>query len=259
MKILVVDDEALARKRIIKLLKDFKEFDLLEEASSGKEALEMINITKPNLVFLDIQMTDMSGFDVLQKLDPVNIPIIIFVTAYDNFALQAFDAQAIDFLLKPYKEERFLNALNRAIALHELKQQDHYKEKISGLIEFINKDAKTFEKIDYLKKIVLKLSKRYYFIEVDDIEYILSSASYVEIVTHSKKKHLYRIAMTELIKKLDPKVFQRINRSTIININDIKEIISEGFGGFSVVMKSGESFSLSKMYKNAFLKTLKIK
>jgi len=136
MTILITDDEALARKRIIKLLNDSKYFPKIIEATSGKEAIEVINNTDIDLVFLDIKMTDMNGFDVLKKIDSKKMPIIIFVTAFDNFAVKAFEVKAIDFLLKPYNIERFYEALNRAIV--KLSQEDLkklYKAKIEKLLD----------------------------------------------------------------------------------------------------------------------------
>ena len=259
MRILVVDDEVLARKRITKLLNETGQFLAIYEASSGKEAISLINEILPDLVFLDIQMTDMTGFDVLKKIDLKKLPIVIFVTAYDSFALQAFEVQAMDFLLKPYKNSRFYNALSRGFELIKLKEKTVFQSKINKLIEFIDVEKPSVQQHNYLDKIVLKIAKKYYFIKTSQIKYIISAASYVEIFTLNNKKHVYRISMSDFIKKLSPNMFYRVNRSTILNTNQIKEVVSEGLGSFSIVMNDNTSFILTKKYKNDFLKTVNIK
>ena len=261
MKILVVDDEILARNRIIKLLKEINRDDDIIQASTGKEAINAIKNTKPDLVFLDIQMTDMTGFDVLRKIENIKMPIIIFVTAYDTFAVQAFDVEALDFLMKPYKKERFHNAFNRAIKLIEFNKGTEFNSKISNLITFLNNHEvnKELTNTNYLDKIVLKVGSRYHFVEVVEIKYITSSAYYAEIFTHNNEKHVYRISMTDFIKRLSPKMFVRINRSTIINYKIVKEVVSEGQGDFSVVMNDDCAFQLTKKYKNNFFKLMDIR
>jgi two-component system LytT family response regulator len=261
MKILVVDDEILARKRIIKLLNDINYKDNIEQASTGKEAISIINNSKPDLLFLDIQMTDMTGFDVLRKIETVKLPIIIFVTAYDTFAVQAFDVEALDFLIKPYKKERFLNAFNRALKLIEFNKEAEFNSKIKNLITFLNnhEENRGLENIKYLDKVVLKLGSRYHFVDIVDIKYITSSAYYAEIFTHNNEKHVYRISMTDFIKKLPPEMFVRINRSTIINHKVIKEVVSEGQGDYSVIMNDDCAFQLTKNYKSEFLKLMDIR
>ncbi|WP_299886310.1 LytTR family DNA-binding domain-containing protein [uncultured Lacinutrix sp.] len=262
MTILIVDDEALARQRILKLLNTTDYFSKIIEASSGKEAIESINKLQIDLVFLDIKMTDLNGFDVLKKIDSKTMPIIIFVTAFDSFAVKAFEVKAIDFLLKPYKTERFYEALNRAItkiSQKDLKQQ--YKSKIANLINYIGEIDTNINTSpsSYIEKVVLKTGKKFYFIKTETIKYITSSAYYAEIFTKDNSKHIYRISMSDFIKKLDPNTFNRINRSTIINNNDIKEVISEGQGDYSIIMNDKKIFSLSSKYKSDFLKSTKIK
>ncbi|PKV50539.1 LytTR family two component transcriptional regulator [Aquimarina sp. MAR_2010_214] len=261
MKILIVDDEALARKRISKLITEAKVTDYIFEASSGKEAIQSILELKPDIIFLDIQMTDMTGFDVLKKIQTPYIPTIIFVTAFDHFAVKAFEVQAIDFLLKPFKKDRFFEALHRGINRIRLNEREAFASKINNLIQFLeNEETSLLEKQHkYLERIVLKLGKKYYFVETKDVKHITSSAYYAEIYTYSGKKHIYRISMSDFIKKLDPKEFIRINRSTILRLKEIKEVITEGIGGYSITMNDGKSFSLTKTYKASFLKKIDIK
>jgi two-component system LytT family response regulator len=261
MKILVADDEALARKRVLKLIEPLSEGNSVFEASSGKETLVQIKERQPDLVFLDIQMTDMTGFDVIEQIGKDTMPIIIFVTAYDNFAVRAFEVRAIDFLLKPFKKERFEEAYKRALEHIQNDSQKDYKNKITGFIDYLHNNTHILDNHTktYLDKIVLKIGKKYYFIDTTDIKYIVSSAYYAEIFTSDGEKHIYRISMTDFILKLSPSIFIRINRSTIINMNYMKEIISEGLGDFSIKMKDSQVFSLSKIYKTEFLQKMDIK
>ena len=259
IKILIADDENLARKRILKLLGELDLNLKTFEASSGKETMAVLNNEQPDIVFLDIQMTDMNGFDVLNSIDQEDCPIIIFVTAFDNFAVRAFEVQAIDFLLKPYRKERFIEALQRGLSKLETEQKKLFQNKLSDLMNFMQNETKPFNTKKYLEKLVLKHKKSYYFVEVEQIKYIISSSYYAEIFTLDKKKHLYRISMSDLIDKLDPEEFIRISRSTIINLSCIKEVISEGAGDFSVVMKDNEVFTLTKNYKTPFLNRINIK
>lgn len=261
MKILVADDEVLARKRVLKLLEPLSEGSAIFEASSGKETLALIKTCQPDLVFLDIQMTDMTGFEVIEKIGKDHMPIIIFVTAYDSFAVQAFEVRAIDFLLKPFKKERFEEAYHRATEQIINYVQKDYRSKIASFIDYLQTTPHLLQNDTntYLDKIVLKIGKKYYFINTTDIKYIISSAYYAEIFTINGEKHIHRISMTDFIKKLSPAMFIRVNRSTILNLNNLKEVVSEGQGDFSIRMKDGEVFSLSKIYKSEFLQKIDIK
>jgi two-component system LytT family response regulator len=261
MKILVADDEALARARIIKLLKE-SEYDFeVFAASTGKETIDLILNQLPDLLFLDIQMTDMSGFDVLRKIYDHHMPVIIFVTAYDTFAVQAFAVQALDFLLKPFKNDRFFEALDRGVLKIKSREQKVHYHKMSQLLNVLKNEQAGIEPLSrkYLDKVVLKAKNKYYFIPVHSIKYILSSTYYAEIITLENKKHLYRISLTDFIEKLNPDNFIRVNRSTIINLKELKEVISEGQSEYSIVMRDNMSFSLTKNYKKDFLEMTNIK
>ncbi len=260
IKILVADDEALARKRIVRFLSESVYPIAILEASNGKETIVSLMNDLPDLVFLDIKMTDMTSFDVLNKIPTQNIPIIIFVTAFNSFAVKAFEVRAIDFLLKPYKKERFFKALNRGVEQLEMTNKKSFQLKVSELMQdFQTKKWEDKKAPNYLEQIVLKLNKKYYFVKTTDINYIKSSGYYAEIFTGDNKKHLYRISMTDFLLKLDPEHFSRINRSVIINKKQIKELINEGFGDFSVVLKDGSSFAVTKHYKQDFLLKMGIK
>jgi len=262
MKTLVIDDELLARNRIVKLLNESELIDSVFQASSRKEAVKMIERIKPSLVFLDIHMTDMTGFDVLKKLNNINnLPIIIFVTAFDNFAVKAFEVKAFDFLLKPFKKERFFEVLNKGVDKINFEKDRSFRLQNSKMTKFlVNKETDFIkEENDFLERIVLKTGNKYFFIKTCDIKYITSSAYYAEIFLKNNEKHIDRISMSDFIKRLDPMDFIRINRSTIVKLSEIKEIISEGMGDYSIVMNGNKSFVLTKNYKSDFLKILNIK
>lgn len=259
IKVLVADDEALARKRIVKFLtKNTRPFDILE-ASSGKESIQVLASERPDIVFLDVKMTDMTGFDVLAATDKEDIPIIIFVTAFDNFAIKAFELRAIDFLLKPYKEERFNEALNRGVEQLKLESRRFFQTNVLELLDYLKLGNQTTISASYLDQLVLKVNKKYYFVKTEEIIYIQSSAYYAEIFTLDGKKHLHRISMKDLSSQLNPKQFHRISRSTIVCVDQVHQLISEGIGDYSVIMKDGKSFRVTKKYKSAFLMTMGVK
>ncbi|PRX53937.1 LytR/AlgR family response regulator transcription factor [Flagellimonas meridianipacifica] len=260
MKVLVVDDEKLARKRILKILQNRKGISLFE-ASSGTEAVSKIKSELPNIVFLDIKMTDFSGFEVLKKIDPSILPITVFVTAFDDFAIEAFEIQAIDYVLKPYKESRVLEALENAVLNAETKQKsDYYDEMHSRFDQLWNhlQEVKKSSK-GFLEKIVLKVGRKYLFAYTKDIKYITSSAYYAELFMMDGKKHIHRTSMTALMEKLDPSSFLRLNRSTIVQIAQIKEVISEGYGDYCVIMRDNQKFNVSKSYKTAVVNQLNLR
>lgn len=258
---MVADDEALARQRVLKFLNESDIGVEVYEATNGKEALHQISHLNPDILFLDIKMTDMTGFDVLRQLPNDQIPIVIFVTAFDSFAVKAFEVQAIDFLLKPYKKERFRESLERAVTQLELNSRKTFQHKVTKLIEFLN-DGNTDLNSDersFADSIVMKHNKKYYFVKVNEIRYIKSSGYYAEIFTLNGEKHVHRISMSHLGNQLDPQLFSRVSRSTIVAMSKIKEIVSEGQGDYSVIMNDGTGFQISKKYKIDFLRKMGIR
>ena len=251
MKILVVDDEILARKRAMDLLGKLQNIEVVLEASTGREAIALLLNHRFDLVLLDIQMTDMTGFDVLVEIPVANRPSIVFITAFDQFAINAFEVRAIDYLQKPYKDSRFYEAIARA---EEMRQS-----KLDGLIDYLKEHRPIAQNEKRtLEHVVIKKGNNYYFVPTVEIKYILSSTYYAEIFTKDGKKHVYRISMSEFIELLDAN-FIRINRSTIIRKEIIKKVISEGTGDYSIVMNDGKLFSLSKSYREKFLTELNIR
>jgi two-component system LytT family response regulator len=245
LKILVVDDEQPARKKIISFLSSItKEVEILE-ASNGKEAVEKITKLEPDLVLLDIQMPGLTGFEVIEKIRTNKMPTVIFITAYDQFAIEAFEVNAIDYLLKPFDRGRFTKSFNRAVEY--IKTKHSFSNEINNLPKELKNEKK------YLERIMVNVGSRYIFINTTDIIYISSNEKYVEIHTESKK-YLLREAMKNIEKSLDPKLFTRIHRSYIVNINEIKEMQHWSHGDYIVILKNGQKITMSRRYKERLIK-----
>ena len=255
IRVLIVDDESLARKRIRDLLSKQDDFEVIGECESGEEAVEAINSEITDLVFLDIQMQDMDGFSVLEKAQPQDLPAIIFVTAYDQYALKAFEVHAIDYLLKPFDDERFdetLEYVSRKIKKDSIRDLG---KKITSLLADLSDSEENKTKpqsiaadSEFQKRLVIKSTGKITFVEVDEIEWISAEGSYVGLNTRGKS-HLMRGTLKKLEATLDPKKFVRIHRSTIVNLSFIKELKSHFHGEFVVILKNGERLKLSRSYR----------
>ncbi|MDQ4123200.1 MAG: LytTR family DNA-binding domain-containing protein [Acidobacteriota bacterium] len=253
MKILIVDDEPLARELVREMLKNEKNIEFVGEAKNGREAVEMIRAEAPDIVFLDIQMPDMDGFEVLENLsvkELLRIPAIIFVTAYDQYALQAFEYHALDYLLKPFDRERFTSALNRAKEIIRQRESGKYQQQILKMMEQIKSAP------EYLEWLTVKKNERILMLRVEDIHWIEAQGNYVEL-KFENASHLLREKMDSLETQLNPKTFVRIHRSTIVNANRIKELQVWTPGEYRVVMHGGKIFTLSRGYRNRFDNFLK--
>ncbi len=239
---IIVDDEPLARKRIKSLLDSDSSMHVLATCANGKEALQVMESQTPDILFVDIQMPEMTGFQLVENIGPSRIPAIIFVTAYDEFALKAFEVHAMDYLLKPFENERFLDTLERAKQIIVNKKTDFLQAKVAKMLEDLQ------PKKNYVKRIMVKNSDKVFFIETDEIEYLESSGNYVKI--HSNGKHqLVRDTLTNMLSNLDPEQFFRVHRSTVVNINKVKELQPWFHGDYLVVMKDGTKLNMSRNYK----------
>lgn len=251
IKTLIVDDESPARKRIRELLVEHNEFEIIGECSNGEEAIEAIQTKSPDLIFLDIQLQDMDGFEVLEKLSLKHLPTIIFVTAYDKYAIRAFEFHALDYLLKPFDDERFEETLEYVLTQIKRNRIENLSEKLSGLIADYNQhrdDPVSGETNRYQNRLVIKSAGKVAFIETKDIDWI-SAEGYYASIRVGGKSHLMRESLKNLENILDPKTFLRIHRSTIVNINQIKELHSHFHGEYFVILKDGKRFKLSRSYK----------
>ena len=242
IRTLVIDDEPLARRRIVKLLEQFEEVELIAECKNGQEALKGIQNYQPDLVFLDIQMPDFNGFDVLNKLEGHPIPFIIFVTAFDQYALQAFDVHAVDYLLKPYDNERFAHAVKHAKEYIRLKQESVLHHKVMRLIDAHRHTGDTLQVLE------IKDKGSTQHINVYDVYYLESHGNYVKIHTE-KRSHLLRHTLQQMEEKLDADLFLRIHRSLLLNTNYISKTAYQGNGQYRFRLKNGLELFSSRGYK----------
>lgn len=227
IRALVVDDEPLARSNLTVLLRRDPDVGSIEECGSGAEAVAAIRKSKPDLLFLDVQMPECGGFDVLELLGADLPRTIIFVTAYDEYALRAFDAGALDYLLKPFDDARFERALARA------------KDRLAHYAPQKPQPAKRF---------IVKSPKQLLFIEADRVDWI-EAASYYACLHVGSETHVIRRPLTELERELDPDVFVRIHRSTIVNLREILGLELQSGGEYEVALKSGARLRLSRRYR----------
>jgi two-component system LytT family response regulator len=242
IRVLIVDDEPLARHGLRELLNVDHAIEVIGECEDGFQAIEMIRSSKPDLVFLDIQMPELDGFGVIKKVGPEKMPMVIFVTAYDEFAIRAFDVHALDYLLKPMDPVRFRIALDRARSAIETKSSLSLNKKLVSLLEDIKSET------GFLDRLAVKTSGKITFLKTVDIDWIDADGDYV-CVNVRGNKHLMRGKISELETKLDPKHFARIHRSTIVNIERIKEVEPLFYGEYSVLLHTGTKLTLSRSYR----------
>ena len=239
LRVLIIDDEALARARIRKLLSVENEVEIIGECENGPQAIAQINQDRPDLIFLDVQMPEVSGFDVLRALPPETLPAVIFVTAHDQHAIGAFEVQAVDFLLKPFTPARFEEALRRARRRLESSGTATVNQR---LLELLNS---TKTEPANLRRIAIKTEDRTLFIKLEDIDYFESAANYV-VVHVSAETHILRETLTNLETKLPPQSFQRISRSILVNLTHVKELQPTMRGEYVVVLQDNRKLSMTR-------------
>jgi len=260
LKTLIVDDESLARRGLVHRLKSIVDIEIVGEARNGREALELIEKKSPDLVFLDIQMPGISGFEVVQKLDIETMPIILFLTAYDEYAVQAFEVNALDYILKPIDEERLHQVLEKVRT--DLSQKRALKQKrlLLKLVSNISgENISSFEELegkdvlDLVRKeptrLAIRDGGRTTWVNQDDIEWIDAAGDYM-CVQALGVTHIMRKTMKILEKELDENILQRIHRSTIVNIHQVREMESHINGEYFLTLESGHRVKLSRTYKD---------
>jgi len=258
IKTLIVDDEPLARRNLRLLLAKDPQIEVLDECRNGREAVKAINALSPDLIFLDIQMPELDGFDVLAQVGPEQIQAIIFVTAFDQYALKAFDVHALDYLLKPFDDERFAHALARAKAQIEAREINRLSKRLLALLEERESERKApAQQSSYLTRVMIKAAGRVVLLKVDDIDFIEADGNYAKLHV-ARKAHLLREKMNDLEGKLDPERFVRIHRSVIVNLDRIKEMHPHFNGDYIVVLEDGRQLRLSRTRREQLEAKLKI-
>ncbi|MBO0321535.1 response regulator transcription factor [Muricauda sp. CAU 1633] len=254
---LIVDDEALARKRISSLLESWNQIEVLDHANNAGDAIQKIVHFQPDILFLDIQLKDLTGFDVLNGLKQMkNFPLIVFITAFDEYAIKSYEVQAVDFLLKPFLKERLDRSIQRCITILEKKELILSREQLKDLINNLSNSGSEYPTIHKsLKKVPIKIGTKTMLLKGNNIKYILASGSYAELHMEDRMLAL-RDSLSSLLKKFDKTKFIRIHRSTIINSDHIQEVITSSYYEIDVKMNDGELFRVSKSYRKKFLGNL---
>jgi two-component system, LytTR family, response regulator len=242
LRVLVVDDEAPARQRLIDLLeKDAQVMNILE-AANGKAAVEIIKRDAPDLVFLDVQMPELDGLQVIETIGAAAMPLTIFVTAYDQHAIRAFETNALDYLLKPFSDERMEVALARAKTRHGDRSLREFGQSVLRVLSARPLAGR------YLDRLVVKSGGSTRFIRVADIDWIEAAGIYVNLHVAGKEL-LYRSALNDLSARLDPSRFVRVHRSATINIDSIVELHPISHGEFELILKDGHRSRVSRTYR----------
>jgi two-component system LytT family response regulator len=246
IRVLIVDDEPIARKGIRRELELDPELEVIAECTSGREAVSLIRRRAIDLVFLDLQMPELDGFGVVEEVGVERMPTVVFVTAFDEFALKAFELHALDYILKPFNSDRFQKTLGRAKAQVSRANVKELNERLLSVIE----DARRARKPDqYLERVVIKTGGRIFFLGVEEIDWIEAADNYVRL--HSgKESHLVQGTMSKLESCLDPKLFLRVHRSAIVNVTRIKELQPLFHGEYVIILTSGKELTSSRGYRD---------
>jgi two-component system LytT family response regulator len=250
IKTLVVDDEPLARRNLRALLDADADIEIVGEAGSGAEALALMRRHSPDLVFLDIQMPELDGFGVLEQIEADALPVVVFVTAYDSYALRAFEFHALDYLLKPFDDARFEKALARAKLQVGQQEIGDLSRRLVALLEDREGHAAQTEgagggATKYQTRFLIKSAGRVSFLKSEEIDWIGAEDYYVKLYA-GRKSHLLRETMNEMESKLDPDRFVRVHRSSIVNLERVRELRQLFNGDYSVVLQDGTELKLSR-------------
>ena len=245
--VIVVDDENIARRRLVRLLEETGETAVVAECAGGRDAVAKITELKPKMVFLDVQMPDLDGFGVLQELADAALPAVVFVTAFDQYAVRAFDVHAVDYLLKPYDTARFREAFARAKERIDSKARNEEDRRLRTLLRDYLSEGQPSDR-DYLDRVAVKVDGVLRIVRTADIDWWETDGNYVRLHVGSAN-HLIRATATSIESQLDPKQFLRIHRRYIVNIDRVMEV-QPWFGGDSIVLlKGGAKLRLSRTYR----------
>lgn len=267
IRALIVDDESLAREALLVMLSDDSEIEVIAECRNGKEAVAAIHEQNPDIVFLDIQMPEMDGFQVIEEVGVKEMPVTIFVTAYDKHALRAFEAHALDYLLKPFDHDRFDTALQRAKNLVRQRKFGEIGENLFAMMQDVklktsesssetdDKKIKSLSQKEPIDRVVIKSSGRIYFLKTEEIDWVEGAGDYLSLHSASGT-HLIRETMGDFHAKLDSKKFLRIHRSTIVNIERIKDIRPLFKGEYIITLTSGKRLKSSRGYRHELQRLL---
>jgi two-component system LytT family response regulator len=239
IRTLIVDDEPLARRRIRRMLAHDPEVAIVGDCSNGRDAIAAIKSESPDLIFLDVQMPEVDGFDVLASTEAKRPPLVIFVTAYDQYALRAFEVAAVDYLVKPFDRRRFEGALERAKSRLASGREGELNQQTLALLAELKAQS------SHVERLVIKAGGRAFFLKTDEIDWIEAEGKYVRLHV-GKESYLLREAIGSMETQLDPKKFPRIHRSTIVNIERVRELQPWFHNEYRVILKDGTELMLSR-------------
>jgi two-component system, LytTR family, response regulator len=246
IRTIIADDQRLAREKLRTLLASEKDVKVVAECSDGKQTVSAIRRLRADLLLLEIQMPGMDGFQVLNELSPDEMPAVIFTSAYDQYAVRAFEVRALDYLLKPFDLERLQHAIEKARVELNKSQDRQITHRILNLLSQLKSEITSSSSPDGL--LVIRAKGRVVFVKLSEIDWIEASANYVRL-NAGKESHLVRESMSRILERLNPSHFVRIHRSTIVNFQYIKELIPVNSGEYVVVLKSGKELSCSRGYR----------
>lgn len=250
IRTIIIDDEPAARARLARLLGQDAEIELVTECRNGTEAVEAIQKHKPDLVFLDVEMPQMNGFEVVDRLRKEHMPFVVFVTAHDQYALKAFDVNAVDYLLKPYDDERFHASLGKAKKHLDMRMNSKLTGKLMDLMR-----EHLHAKSEYTEQFIIKEKGREYRVAVDDIVFLRAEGNYLHLQLKDRH-HLYRMTMNAVETELDPTRFLRIHRSYMVNVAHVRSHRYSGNNEFIFSMSNGERIVSGRSYKEPIAKAL---
>lgn len=240
-KVLIVDDERLSRQRLRRLLAFEPEFEVIGECANGAEAVRALSTVRPDLLFLDVQMPELDGFEVVRALEAAH-PLIVFISAFDEYALRAFDVHAFDYLLKPFDRKRFRESLRRVRVQLERERSDMSDDRLYALFENFASQRRPADRV------AIRTNGRVVFVKVDDIDWIEASDNYV-CLHCGKDTHVLRETMSQAEARLDPARFLRVHRSAIVNLDRIRELQPWFRGDYRVILRDGTELTLTKSHR----------
>ena len=252
IRVLVVDDEPPARRKLVRWCSQDPEIEVIGTCANGFEALEVLAAPGVDVVFLDVQMPQLSGFDVIRQVPEASRPLVIFATAYDQYAVDAFQLHAIDYLLKPYDHVRFTQAVQRAKRQLQHKQVQDVNTQLSALLKAMVQPK------PYLSHFTIRHQDHIKLLKVEEVNWITAEGNYVKLHLNNEVNHLIRDSIGKLADRLDPRRFPRIHRSTIVNLENVEGFYPASHGDYTVALKDGTQLFMSRTYKNKMRDLLQV-
>jgi two-component system, LytTR family, response regulator len=246
LRVIIADDERLARKKLHILLESEPEVQVVAECEDGRQTISAIHAHLPDLLLLDIQMPDLDGFQVLNEVPPGEMPVVIFTSAYDQYAVRAFEAHALDYLLKPFDQERLHHSIERACSEVRKSEDREITHRIMDLLSRVRSETRSGAEPE--GRLVIRAKGRVIFLNLDEIDWVEAAANYVRLNV-GKESYFFRETISRIAERLNPNLFIRIHRSTIVNVRKIKELIPVNSGEYIVILKTGKELSCSRGYR----------